>query len=266
MKRKIPDLLTLSNLLCGTISILLSINNEIALAAVFIGVGVIFDFFDGFAARLLGVSSELGKQLDSLADVVSFGVAPGFIVYQIISIGLSINFIPLMERNGFYFVFPFIGMIIPLLSTYRLAKFNIDTRQSENFIGLPTPANAIFFASLPLIIKYEFGLDEVLLQDFSNVNWDNFTPAFLYQSVFNLYYQPYLISLAAIIFSFLLTSELPLFSLKVKNLSWKDNQHRYIFLALCGLSIVSFRLLGLPLCILIYLIYSFVLNLIKRQA
>jgi CDP-diacylglycerol---serine O-phosphatidyltransferase len=265
VKKYIPDLFTLSNLLCGCISVVLSLNNHIALAAIFIGIGVVFDFFDGFIARLVNSSSELGKQLDSLSDVVSFGVAPGMIVYQIISIGLEINNIPLLERNGFYLFFPFLAMIIPLLSSYRLAKFNIDTRQTENFIGLPTPANAIFFASLPLIVKYELGIDETLKQVYSSVDNAAFFPEFFYKLIFQLYYHPYVIVLVAFIFSFLLLAELPLFSLKFKNFSWNDNKHRYIFLILCFVSILNFRLLGLPISIIIYLILSSIFNQIEKS-
>jgi CDP-diacylglycerol--serine O-phosphatidyltransferase len=265
VKKYIPDLFTLSNLLCGCISVVLSLNNHLSLAAIFIGLGVVFDFFDGFIARLVNSSSELGKQLDSLSDVVSFGVAPGMIVYQIISIGLEINNTPLLERNGFYLIFPFLAMIIPLLSSYRLAKFNIDTRQTDNFIGLPTPANAIFFASLPLIIKYEFGIDETIKHEYLNVDNASFFPEFFYKLIFQLYYQPYVLVVVAFIFSFLLLAELPLFSLKFKNFSWSDNKHRYIFLILCILSILNFRLLGLPISIIIYLILSSILNRIEKS-
>ena len=145
IKRNVPNLITLGNLTCGLLSIVLAFEGKLEVAAAFIFFGSILDFFDGFASRLLNVSSEIGKQLDSMADMVTFGVAPGIIIYKLIS-----------ESNNHYEFLVYAAFILPIFSAIRLAKFNIDSRQTSSFIGLPVPAAAIFIASLPILgINYE---------------------------------------------------------------------------------------------------------------
>jgi len=145
IKRNVPNLITLGNLTCGLLSIVLAFEGKLEVAAAFIFFGAILDFFDGFASRLLNVSSEIGKQLDSMADMVTFGVAPGIIIYKLIS-----------ESNNHYEFLVYAAFILPIFSSIRLAKFNIDSRQTSSFIGLPVPAAAIFIASLPILgINYE---------------------------------------------------------------------------------------------------------------
>ena len=148
LRRSIPNFLTLCNLASGVVSITMVIQGDLTWAAVFIFIAAVFDFLDGTAARLLDARSELGKQLDSLADVVSFGVAPAVIIFTLLSAGCegSCN---ILERLR---ITPYFAMLIPVMSAIRLGRFNLDLRQEEHFIGLPTPANALFFASIPLIL------------------------------------------------------------------------------------------------------------------
>jgi len=241
IKEHIPNILTLLNLLSGCIAIVFAFEN-IILSSYLVGIAAIFDFLDGFAARLLNVKSKIGKDLDSLADMVSFGVVPGIILFRLIETSV-IN-----EDYYAYFLsfVPFIAFLIPLFSALRLAKFNTDTRQEEMFYGLPTPANAILIASLPLILNqhtYIFGVD------FS----------FLISLISNLYF---LISLT-IILSYLLIAEIPLLSLKFKSFGWEKNKARYVLLFLSLILLILFQYAGIPLIILLYILMS--LNLGKSS-
>jgi CDP-diacylglycerol--serine O-phosphatidyltransferase len=193
-------------------------------------VAAIFDFMDGMAARLLHVHSEIGKELDSLADLVSFGVLPGALV-----------FVMLEHSTAPQWIVCFV-LLIPVLSAIRLAKFNLDTRQSESFLGLPVPANALFWVGVTYINSFETenGFKLIL------------------KSIFN---QPLIIIILTVVLSLLLVSELPLFSLKFKNLKWGNNQTRFIFI---GLALMLFILLGvssLPMIIVVYVLLSIFVNL-----
>ena len=165
IKKQIPNFITLLNLLSGCVGAVLAVQGELSLAAAFVALGIFFDFFDGLAARLLKVNSELGLQLDSLADMVTSGLVPGIVMCQLLSrsLGFSteLNFIS-EDQNWMIYV----GLLIPLGSAYRLAKFNIDDRQTDSFIGLPTPANALLVLSLGLIL--EFQPESFLIQYISN--------------------------------------------------------------------------------------------------
>jgi CDP-diacylglycerol--serine O-phosphatidyltransferase len=235
IKHKIPNILTLLNLLAGLIALVYAFNNELVIAAYLIGVSAIFDFLDGMAARLLNARSELGKQLDSLADLVSFGVVPGVIMYVLIK---SSPDCPVIDLNGLNII-PMIAFLIPLMSAYRLAKFNIDTRQTESFLGLPTPASALFVGSLPLI----------LMQDSTLVG----IPLEFLKSLFE---NPLFLITLSIILSLLLVLEIPLFSLKFKSFAWKGNEIRYTFLigSLVLLSILYFA--AIPIIIVLYICFS----------
>ncbi len=156
MKRHIPNFITSLNLFSGCIGIILALQYRIDYAAYFIAVSALFDFLDGMAARVLHVKSEIGKELDSLADVVSFGVLPGIIVYQLMAASPNTP-----EAGSVISIFSLLALIIPVLSAVRLAKFNLDTRQTTSFIGLPVPANALFLGSLPLI-KMQAGYSDSL--------------------------------------------------------------------------------------------------------
>lgn len=211
------------NLLCGCLGILFSLKegNHLLYASYLIGVAAVFDFSDGFAARLLKVHSELGKQLDSLADMVSFGLLPGFIMYRLIDIAIQNQHLSNLHLQ-------YIAFLIPVFSAIRLAKFNIDTRQTDSFIGLPTPANSILIASFVFIPQYTI----------------------------TAYYGPYMLIGLTVLVSFLLIAEIPLFALKFKNFSWADNKIRYFFLGLSLLLIALFQIPAVPLIILLYILLS----------
>ena len=227
IKRNIPNLLTLGNLFCGLVAIVFSFENNLHVAGAFIFFGAIFDFFDGLSARLLKVSSEIGKQLDSMADMVTFGVAPGMIMFQMIKLSN-------IDENSYI---AYIGFIITLFSAIRLAKFNIDTKQTSSFIGLPTPAAAIFIASLPMIgANYGIWLSTELL------------------------------IVSTIILSLLLVSNLTLFSLKIKKgENWKNKENiiRIIFLISCLILLFIFEYASIPFIVILYIFLSIINNLIK---
>ena len=225
MARYIPNVITCFNLFCGCVSIVFTFSDRLDLAAYLILVAAVFDFLDGFAARWLKAYSEMGKQLDSLADVVSFGVAPASIMFILIH---SAAFFP------FGWLAAFSAYLIAVFSALRLAKFNIDTRQSESFIGLPTPANAIFICSLAL----------------SNIH-------FVTNNVFFLL-------AVTVVFSFLLVSELPLFSLKFKSYNLKNNIIQNIFIVISIIILLLFHLQGLSLVILAYIALSIIKNVFTK--
>ncbi|MEB2782120.1 CDP-diacylglycerol--serine O-phosphatidyltransferase [Algoriphagus sp. C2-6-M1] len=223
IKSHIPNAITLLNLLSGVIGIIWVINGNIVSGAYFIILAAVFDFFDGFAARLLNVQGELGKQIDSLADLVSFGVLPGMILFQMAQVNSNIVWLP------------YLTLIVPLLSAVRLAKFNLDTRQSDKFIGLPTPANALFISTLPCFA----------------IEWP---------WVGTWLTSPFFLVVIAWVFSILLLVEIPLIALKFKTYSLIDNKFRYALLAIGLGLILLFGLAGIPLVILAYLGLSLVEN------
>lgn len=235
IKKHIPNAITCLNLLSGCFGVLLALHkNQLALAAVMIGFAALFDFLDGLAARILHVKSDIGKELDSLADMISFGVLPGVLVYLMLST---------LTTNIYV---PFIGFIIPVCSALRLAKFNLDTRQTESFLGLPVPANAIFWAGVML-------LDFTMTNNSANI---------MMKEAFK---QPYVVIVFAIMLSLLLVSELPMFSLKFKNLNWTGNEIRFGFL---GSAVLLTALLGvgaLPVVILLYVLISIIAKLRSNQ-
>jgi CDP-diacylglycerol---serine O-phosphatidyltransferase len=240
MKKQIPNFLTLLNLASGFISITLVLQgyDYLVWASMFVFIATIFDYLDGTAARLLKAYSEIGKQLDSLADVVSFGVAPGLILYELLAIHCA-NGCNVLER---WHVIPYFALLIPVCSALRLAKFNIDPRQAENFIGLPTPANAIFFSSIPLILSAKSGLYTLVQLDFLVAFFSN----------------PRVLAVLSVFFSYLLVSEFRLFSMKFKSLELKGNEHRFVFLILSVALLVVFSVNAIPLVILTYLLLSLV--------
>lgn len=232
MHRHIPNFVTLLNLTCGAIAIVLSFDQALVAAAYFIALAAVFDFMDGMLARLLNAKSDIGLQLDSLADVVSFGLAPAFILYQMM---LAASNMPAANVGG-YEVMAFAAFLIPAFSALRLARFNIDPAQTEGFVGLPTPADALFFASLPLVAAQAAAHDHAILLGFLTNYW--------------------LLLVLAFIFSLLMVAPLPLFSLKLKNLSWQSNKLRYVFAALALLLVVTIKAYALPLIVVLYLLMS----------
>lgn len=209
--RNIPNSITSCNLFCGCVATNMAFQSDFRLAMLFIVLGAVFDFFDGMTARLLNVSSPIGKELDSLADNITFGLAPSAIVFSLFKhVDIPCFIVEISE-----FV-PYTAFIISVFSALRLAKFNLDERQTTSFIGMPTPANALFWSSFAIWM----------------IEGQNLTDSF------NALY----LFLLVVIMSLLLVSELPMFSLKFKNLSWKSNKIQYIFL---GVSLILLPLFGL---------------------
>ncbi|MDJ0363530.1 CDP-alcohol phosphatidyltransferase family protein [Hymenobacter sp. H14-R3] len=223
MKRHIPNAVTCLNLLCGCLALTFIFRGELVLGAYLVGAAAIADFFDGLLARALRVSTPIGKDLDSLADMVSFGVVPGAIMYKLLEqVGLPAS---LQLLGG-------LGFTISIFSALRLAKFNNDTRQSTSFIGLPTPACTLVVASLPLILATnEFELHNFILN-------------------------PWLLLGLTFLLSGLLVAELPLFALKFKNLRWLGNRRRFTFMALTLVLVGTLRAAGIPVAVLLYVLLS----------
>lgn len=220
-----PNALTCCNLICGCMATGAAFHAHFGWALVMIVAGAVFDFFDGMAARALGISSPIGKELDSLADVVTFGVAPSAMVFQLFGL---VHYPAWLSFAAPYL--PYTAFIMAAFSALRLAKFNLDTRQTTSFIGLPTPANALFWASL--IVGQQ---------------------AFLSSPRFNALFL-FLFMLAA---SFFLIAEIPLFALKFKNLSWSDNRLKFIFLLGCVL-LLPLGVTAITAIILWYIVLSLI--------
>lgn len=210
--RHIPNALTCANLVCGCLGII-SLFTNIIEPAYFIWAACLFDFFDGFAARLFKVSSPIGKELDSLADMVSFGVLPAIAMYTWIGTSSSNPYLP------------YVAICLAVFSALRLAKFNIDVNQSDSFIGVPTPANALFISALP----------------------------FLPESLYALVFTPYTLVIVTLLFSYLLVAPFKLFALKFKNFGWAGNQLRFTFLAFSILLLLLFHAGAIPFIILFYI-------------
>jgi CDP-diacylglycerol--serine O-phosphatidyltransferase len=231
MIKFIPNLFTLLNLSSGCIGVVFAFTTDLRMVSIMVFISLILDYFDGAAARLLDARSPIGKELDSLADLISFGLLPALIAYMLL-------------HSSPYSSWAYISFLITVFSAYRLAKFNIDERQSVNFIGLPTPANALFWSSFPLII---FG-------DHSNS---------VGSALFNVMSNPLFIMACILLFSYLLIAELPLFSLKFKNLSWKDNKDRHLFLLSSLILFLALSYYALPFIIILYLLISVVTQKLK---
>lgn len=248
-KKHLPNLITLANLFCGTVATLFAVQGEFEQTAFFVVLGIVFDFFDGFVARILNVSGELGKQLDSLADVVTSGVVPGIVMFQLM---LRQNFITgsnPQHSSAFYefnvnnnSILPFFGLLLTLGACYRLAKFNLDTRQSDAFIGLPTPAMSLFVVFLPLIQMH--------------------TEIEFVQDIIRNHY--FLIGIT-IVFSFLMNAEVLLFSLKFKQFNVKKDALKIAFLLLSAILLITVQYLAIPLIILLYVVLSFGMNLFQKK-
>jgi len=226
----IPNSITSLNLISGIFSIFFAIEGKIEIAALLILAASVFDFLDGMSARLLKSYSEIGAQMDSLSDLVSFGIAPSAILFGIPGINITS---PHTYITFLQYVFLISVIIIPVAGAFRLAKFNTDDSQSESFKGLPIPANAIFFASLALVLTY--GKIELINDIITN---------------------QYFLFIFTLLFSWLMVSNIPMFSLKFKSLKWKGNQTRISFLVLCIILFIILKLYSLPLMIISYLSIS----------
>ena len=242
--KQIPNIFTLLNLICGCIAIvfilqngiqinyegnLVALSEQMWLASLFIGLAAVIDFLDGFVARLFNATSDMGKQLDSLADVVSFGVAPSMIMYQFLRMSF-VSSQSSVNTSVWLFVPAF---IIAAAGAYRLARFNINTQQSEGFTGVPIPAVGLLIASLPLI--YWNATNEIIINTITN-KW------FLYALI--------------ILVSTLMVSKLPLIALKFKNISLKDNLPKYVLIIVAVISAFIFNWLAVPIVFIAYIILS----------
>lgn len=224
--RHIPNTVTCCNLICGCIASVMAFQARYDMAIIFIIIGAVFDFFDGMLARLFKVSGPLGKELDSLADDITFGFAPSVIVFSLFK---EVHYPEFLQSIADFI--PYTAFLISAFSALRLGKFNIDPRQSTSFIGMPTPANALFWGSLVV-----GGHDFLVSESFNAL---------------------YLLALV-ILMSYLLIAEISMFSLKFKNLTWKDNKVSYIFLLVCIPLLIIFRISGFAAIILWYILLSLI--------
>ena len=222
MSKYIPNLLTISNLVCGCIALYFTFKGELVFTAYLIGLAAIFDFMDGAAARLLNISNPIGKQLDSLSDMVSFGLVPGSVVFHLLKES------PLSQYS-------FMALLIPIFSAYRLAKFNVDENQKENFIGLPTPANCLVFISIPLITTFN----------------SESTIAYLLEI-------PEILLMITILMSLALVSRINMFSLKFKSLKFQDNKFRFFIIIMSIILLTWLEFSAIPIIILLYIMMSIV--------
>jgi len=233
IKAQIPNAITLLNLFCGCIALVFASEMDFKMALFFVALGIFFDFFDGFFARKFNVSGPLGVQLDSLADMVTSGFVPGFVMFKLMSSEACF---------GAESYLSYLGFIITLGSCYRLAKFNIDERQSDSFIGLPTPANALFILSLPLVLL----TTEV---------------AFIH----NILRNPLFFLVITALSAYIMNAEIPLFSLKIKNFSFQKYKLQIFFLLVSIIMLVVLHYLAIPLVILTYVILSVITNVVQKK-
>jgi CDP-diacylglycerol---serine O-phosphatidyltransferase len=254
IKALIPNFFTMLNLFCGCVALVMlgnidfdkthfvslstydiAISNsfKFQLAFYFVCLGIFFDFFDGFFARKFNVAGPLGVQLDSLADMVTSGVVPGYVMYK-----MMLN----DDVFGHESYLPFLGFIITFGACYRLAKFNIDTRQSDSFIGLPTPANALFITSLPIINSMFFD--------------DNFT---------GIFYGKWVLIAITLLSTYIMNAEIPLFSLKIKNFSFAKYKLQVFFLVFSVLMLLFLQIVAVPLIILLYVMLSVFNNVVNKK-
>ena len=227
IKKHIPNTITCCNLISGCISTYWAFCGNYEMALLFIIIGAVFDFFDGMSARLLGVSSPIGKELDSLADDITFGFAPSAIIFSY-----------LCTFHIHLFFVPFLAFVMAAFSALRLAKFNLDERQALGFIGLPTPANALFWGALIV----------------GAGDWISTLP-----------YAPYLILLGTFISCYLLIAEIPMFALKFKHWGWKGNEIKYIFILSCIPLLLLLRVSGIAIIIAWYILLSIITTKINPK-
>ena len=242
LKHHIPNLVTLLNLFSGCIAVIFAVHGNFVSAAFFVFLGIFFDFFDGLLARKLKVQSPLGIQLDSLADLVTSGVVPGIVMFKLISLTVDApdyamyndSWNSVFHWQGFKMsVLPLIGLLIPLASAFRLARFNLDEDQQTFFKGLPTPANTLLILSLPLILEFQNN-------DIMN----------------NIIINKWFLIFITLLSCYLLNSSIKLFALKFKNWSFKNNAIRYIFLILSVVLLIILQFAAIPIVIIMYILLS----------
>jgi len=242
MLKQIPNALTSLNLLCGCVAVLFVISGDLVSAAIFTGLGIFFDFFDGMAARLFNAQSAVGLQLDSLADMVTSGVVPGLVMVQLLSRSYTGSYFEVDQLfaatswpDAMRSWLPLVGLLIVVGSANRLAKFNVDDRQTDSFIGLPTPANTLLILSFGLILE------------FNDLPW-----------VIELLRNSWFLVSITVISTLLLNAEISLFALKFKTWDVKSNLKRYVFLAFSLVSLVLLKFLAIPFIIAVYILMSLV--------
>ncbi len=249
LKKQIPNGLTLLNMLCGILATMLAVLNQLELAAYFVMLGILFDFFDGFAARLLNVQGELGKQLDSLADVVTSGIAPAVVMFQLLVKSLPVQWFQgvgyetsllNLKTTSVYFL-PFFGLLLALASAYRLANFNIDKRQTTAFIGLPTPAMSLFVVSLPLVLIY------------SDI-----------QFIKDLIRNKYILLVLTLLLSYLMNAKLELFSLKIKDFTFKKYTFQIVFIVVSAIALFLLKFTAIPVIVVLYITFSLAKSYTKK--
>ncbi len=226
IKKHIPNFLTCCNLVCGCFGIVFCLEGRAIPAAYFVWAAAVFDFFDGFAARMLKVNSPIGKELDSLADMVSFGLLPSLVMYKMLATSTTVLWLP------------YLAFMIAVFAALRLAIFNVDETQRDSFKGLNTPANTLFITSLPLLST----------------------------QVGSWLYQDWLLAIITIVFSLLMVSPIHFFAFKFKNFSWAGNQVRFTFIGLSVLLLVIFHVEAIPLIILLYILSSFVSGVVGLKS
>lgn len=237
--KHIPNFITVLNLTCGSLAVLMIAIGDPLTAAYLVIAAAVFDFFDGFAARMLKVSSPIGAELDSLADMVTFGLAPGLLLlyYLVNTTGWAIENIWSFTEHPLLLV----PLLVPIFSALRLAKFNVDTRQSDSFRGLPTPASAMWVISIPLMIE--------------------FMPFHLWWEPENVIVDKWFIIGSAIGLSMLMISDIPLLAMKFKSFGWKGNEMRFILLIISVVLLIILRPAAIPIVLSLYLILSVINNL-----
>ena len=234
MKQHIPNFITLLNVLSGCIAVVFAVQNQLELAALFVFLGILFDFLDGLAARALNAYSAIGVQLDSLADVITSGLVPGIVMFQLLTMAQKGSWnLDLFGMHSEVGVLPLFGFLITMASAYRLANFNVDENQVSSFMGLPTPANALLVISLPLILVYQ---NTPTLNDIILNQW-------------------FLLGLT-VVSAFLLNAKIRLFSLKFKSYGFKENGIKYLFLIGSLVLLLTLRFLAIPVIILLYILSS----------
>ncbi len=250
MKQWIPNGITILNLLCGCIAAVFAFNDDLITAGIFVAAGIFFDFFDGLFARLLKVSSPLGGELDSMADLITSGLVPGIAMVQMLNDALGVN---LLEDGvafrtavqDYAISHPYValaGFLITAASALRLARFNLDTRQTDSFIGVPTPANAILIISLGIIAQT------------TEIDW-----------IYGILDNPYILIGITLVSCYLLNAELPLFALKFKNFGFKGNEIRWIFLLVSLALIITLQLYSVPCIIVLYVLMSLFNNQLQSS-
>ena len=244
IKKHIPNFITLLNLAAGLLAVIAIFKGYYDEAFIFVCLGIFFDFWDGFLARKLNVSGELGLQLDSLADMVTSGVVPGLLMYSLIETIQNTQTNYNVTEETFYMGFvPYLGFLITIASAYRLAKFNIDKRQIDSFIGLPTPANALFIMSIPMI------------QYYGEYEW-----------LFNLLNNPFVLLFLTLLSAYFLNANIPLFSLKLKSFAWKEAKLQYSFMGFAVVLFLVLDFIAIPIIVISYVILSALINLKTKPA